>query len=317
MARWPRAGQAELIPAAFKTRPVDFLVTESLDFEPTDAGEHLMLCLEKCNLSTPEVARMLATLFSVPQLDVAYAGMKDKRAITRQWFSVRGGRDEKIGIGKLDSAIRVLEIRRHQRKLQRGQIRDNRFEITLRGIASDAWVAGLERLKGEGAPNYFGPQRFGRDNLKLACAWLPHRRSRRLSRFKQGLYRSVLRSFLFNEVLAARVTAATWQANIPGEAMLHGIPTGPLWGRGRSAAKGEALAIEEQALARHETICLGLEYAGLTQSRRALVTKPKDMFWESARSGELRVTFSLPAGNYATSLLAEVFELASPLHAQV
>lgn len=317
MKRWPRAGQADLIPAGFKIKTPDFLVTESLDFEPTDAGEHLLLRLEKCDLSTPQVAEMLATRFSVPRLDVSYAGMKDKRAISRQWFSVRGGSEEKVKVGRLDSAIRVLEIRRHQRKLKRGQIKQNKFEITLRGITNDAWSGGLERLKREGAPNYFGPQRFGRDNFAQASAWLAHRRSRRVSKFKQGLYCSVLRSFLFNEVLAARVTATIWRKSIPGDAMVQGVPTGPLWGRGRSAAMADARAIETQALAPYEAICLGLEYAGLTQNRRALVTKPRDMCWECAANGDLRVAFSLPSGNYATSVLAEVFELTSVAHAQV
>ena len=99
--------------------------------------------------------------------------------------------------------------------------------------------------------------------------------------------------------------------------MVLDVPTGPLWGRGRSAATADARAIEVQALAPHEAICLGLEYAGLTQDRRALVTKPQDMCWESAPNGVLRVAFSLPAGNYATSVLSEVFELTSVSHAQV
>ena len=168
MKQWPRAGRPDLITAGFKLRTPDFLVTESLDFEPTDAGEHLLLRVEKCDLTTPEVAEVLATLFDVPSLDVSYAGMKDKRAISRQWFSVRGGRDERVKVGRLDSAIRVLEIRRHQKKLKRGQIERNKFEITLRGVVNDAWSGPMERLKGEGAPNYFGAQRFGWDNLAVA-----------------------------------------------------------------------------------------------------------------------------------------------------
>jgi len=317
MNRWPKAYRIEKLPAGFKTRMQDFVVTEQLEFEPTGDGEHLFLSIEKCNVATPEVAQMLAGRFAVPALDVSYAGMKDKRALARQWFSVRGGRDDTLVPGELAPGVRLLELRRHRRKLKRGQIAHNQFAIKLRGSVDEAWTERLESLKCDGAPNYFGPQRFGWDNVERACDWLPHRRSRRISKFKQGLYLSVLRSFLFNEVLGARVGADSWRQPIVGEVMQQGQPTGPLWGRGRSAAQARAREIEVSALASHAQVCLGLEHAGLTQQRRSLVLQPQRMSWQKLADDELVVRFALPAGSYATSLLGEVFELESPPHAQV
>ncbi len=312
MNRWPSAYRMAKLPAGFKTRLQDFVVTEQLEFEPTGGGEHLFLSIEKCNVSTPEVAQMLARRFAVPGLDVSYAGMKDKKALARQWFSVRGGADDTLVPGEFAPGVRLLELQRHQRKLKRGQIAHNQFAIKLRGSVDDDWTARLEKLASDGAPNYFGPQRFGWDNVERACDWLPHRRSRRISKFKHGLYLSVLRSFLFNEVLAARVAAGNWAEPVVGDATQQGQPTGPLWGRGRSAAQSQAREIEVSALAPHAQVCLGLEHAGLSQQRRSLVSKPQEMSWEKLADDELLVRFALPAGGYATSLLGEVFALETP-----
>ena len=122
---------------------------------------------------------------------------------------------------------------RHTSKLRRGQIASNQFMIVLRDLGAGEFEEGLEVLSLQGAPNYFGAQRFGWDNVEKATAWLAVRRRRRTSKFKQGLYLSVLRSFLFNEVLAARIAAGNWDRAIEGDQLCAGKPAGPLWGRGR------------------------------------------------------------------------------------
>lgn len=49
-----------------------------------------------------------------------------------------------------------------------------------------------------------------------------------------------------------------------------------------------------------------MEHAGLDQECRALVASPGDMSWEWLQADQLVLTFSLPAGNYATSVLNEI-----------
>ncbi len=71
-----------------KERPEDFRVEERLAFAPSGTGEHLYLFVEKTGLQTEELAARLALRFSVARRDVGYAGRKDRRAVTRQWFSV-------------------------------------------------------------------------------------------------------------------------------------------------------------------------------------------------------------------------------------
>lgn len=307
---WPLAGAPPGEHALLKARPEDFRVHEISAVVATGEGEHLLLEIEKRGLGTRELASRLADAYGVRDVDVGYAGMKDRHAVTTQWFSVRTARD--AGPAAAVDGARVLTRARHRRKLRRGDLSGNRFRIVLRDVSGGGWEPRLEVVREHGVPNYFGPQRFGRDNLNAARAWLRRRRRRRrASAFREGLYRSVLRSFLFNEVLAARVRAGSWETLIEGDVPAADddrAPTGPLWGRGRTPVAGAALAVEEAALAPHREILDSLEHTGLEQQRRSLVLRPKGLSWE-ARGDAVELTFTLGPGCYATTLLAEAFRL--------
>jgi tRNA pseudouridine13 synthase len=313
MDRWPRAAAIEQVAAAFKIDPADFQVTEHLDFESDGSGEHLFLQIEKKNLTSVEVADWLAERFSVKRGDVGLAGMKDKHAITTQWFSLPVADFQAQDVHWQDDtrALRTLTATRHSRKLRRGQLSRNHFQIRLKQLRSPVCGRTLSDLATQGVPNYFGPQRFGRDNFDQALNWLPERRRKRTSSFKKGLYLSVLRSYLFNEVLAARVRQGNWRNPVEGDVLEQGRPTGPLWGRGRSRASELAAEIEQLALSPHDWLD-DLEHAGVTQQRRRLVLLPSDLRWDQVDGGELELSFSLPPGEYATVLLREAFALYQP-----
>lgn len=310
---WPRVCAAAPVTAVFKRTAEDFRVRETLAFKPCGSGEHLYLRIEKTNVTTPFLAGEIARGFDVAPVAVGYAGMKDRRSIGEQWFSVSTSKDE-TAFPAIDG-VRLLNATRHPRKLRKGQLAGNHFDICLRDLGEGDWDRRLHHVVTHGAPNYFGPQRFGGDNLHAALAWLPDRRRIRLSRFKQGLYLSVLRSYLFNEVLGARVEAGNWNRPVDGEVLEDGVetatPTGPLWGRGRSAALGTAAEIESAALAAQQKLLALLEHAGLTQGRRSLVLRPENMRWWTHEGG-LKVSFRLRPGGYATAMLREVFDLVQP-----
>ncbi len=316
-AGWPKAYPELDCIARFKAQPEDFKVDEDLAFVPAGAGEHLYLRLEKRLMETRRLALDLAEAYAVAPIDVGYAGMKDKRAVARQWFSVCTplGADVACAAG-----YRVLESSRHERKLRRGQLAGNTFAVCLRGVSGDGWQERLQLVAATGVPNYFGPQRFGRDNLARALVWLPLRRRRSISRFKQGLYLSVLRSYLFNQVLARRVEEDSWRDLLPGDVPVSENPqsangavaTAPLWGRGRSATTDVAGKAEHAALAPHAEVCDALEYAGVRQQRRALVLRPGRLSWTTSGQ-DVSLRFELLPGCYATTLLAEVFALDSSL----
>ncbi|MFP6816014.1 MAG: tRNA pseudouridine(13) synthase TruD [Pseudomonadales bacterium] len=317
---WPKAYTELGCIAGFKAWPEDFEVDESLGFEPAGTGEHLFLRLEKRCTETRLLAQEVAQAYGVASIDVGYAGMKDKHAVTRQWFSVCT--PESVDVA-LAAGFRVLDDSRHERKLRRGQLARNTFAVLLRGVSGVGWQERLAVIAERGVPNYYGPQRFGRDNLARAREWLPLRRRRSISRFKQGLYLSVLRSFLFNQVLGRRVRDGCWRDLLPGDvrasedpnAATYAAATAPLWGRGRSATTALAGDLEAAALEPHAQLCEGLEYAGVRQQRRALVLRPDNLSW-TASGLDLSLRFDLLPGCYATTLLSEVFALdLSPVSA--
>ena len=312
---WPRSHSEPPLAAQLKVTPEDFEVRERLGITPSGEGEHLLLELQKTGIGTPELARMLADAHGIDHVDVGYAGMKDKRAVTSQWFSLRGVALLDETVAALDG-VRVLNQSRHRQKLRRGELAGNEFRIRLRALDPVSGRKAAMALADAGAPNYFGEQRFGWDNLEKAKAWLVERRRRRLSKFKQGLYLSVLRSYLFNSVLAHRVEAGNWNRLMEGDCPdARGFPTGPLWGRGRSATDALAAHLEEAALAPHGSLLEGLEHAGLQQARRSFVLQPEHFSCTALADGvELR--FTLGPGEYATSLLMDRFAGAIAAPAQ-
>ena len=306
-ARWPVANPAAAAAGgALRVALEDFEVTETLAFEPSGAGEHLYLLIAKRGLTTRAVQEALAAAADVVPVDVSYAGMKDKHAVARQWFSVRRPRQETFaGV----EGWTVLDAAWHEKKLRRGELQANRFRIRIRDVSGPVAV-NLERVVRDGAPNYFGPQRFGTDggNVARAVAWLDAGRPA-VSRFARGLHLSSLRSFVFNEVLAARVANGTWRVPLSGEALIDGSASGPLWGRGRLPTTGAAGGLEAAVAARHEAITGALEHVGLRHERRPLGVTAHGLSWCADERG-LVLEFSLPPGAYATSVLREAGQFA-------
>lgn len=143
--------------------PEDFRVTEIPLFEPTGEGEHAWLRVRKRGTNTTWVAKQLAQLAGIRERDVSYAGLKDRHAVTEQWFSVHlpGQADPDWSAINNDS-MQVLEHARHSRKLRRGALKGNVFRIVIRALAGEPVFSRehltkrLEQIATEGVPNYFG-----------------------------------------------------------------------------------------------------------------------------------------------------------------
>ncbi len=319
-----------------RATPEDFQVREEMDFAPDGAGEHVWLWVRKRGANTDWVARQLARRAGVPPGAVSYAGLKDRHAVTEQWFSVHlpGKADPDWSAGP-GSDFAVLEATRHSRKLRRGALRGNAFRIVVRELGGDPaeLAARFERIAATGVPNYFGEQRFGREggNLERAAAMLEGREKVR-DRQQRGLYLSAARSALFNAVLARRVVEGTWNQALPGEVLMlagsHSIfaieeaddairqriaafdlhPTGPLWGVGELLSTGAARDLETAVAALLPLFRDGLAAAGLEQERRALRLMVRDATLEWSEPGVAVLDFRLPAGAYATTVLREWIE---------
>jgi len=328
-----------------RVAPADFVVGEVLGFVPDGEGDHAFVRVRKRDANTEWVARRLAAFAAVPPNDVGYAGLKDRAAVTEQWFSVLLPGKPDPDWSALDvPGVTVVEATRNRRKLRRGVLRGNRFRLVVRELAQGDGgpvdradlEARLERIAGAGVPNYFGPQRFGIDggNLARAGELFSGARTER-DRHLRGLYYSAVRSYLFNRVLSHRVRAGVWHRAIPGDAMnLDGSrsffvadavdaeierrlgdldihPTGPLWGAGDLATRGEARRFEEEVLAPMGFWRQGLEAAGLKHERRALRLPVRELAWEWLDAVSLALAFALPAGAYATTVLREAVEATS------
>lgn len=311
----------------------DFEVTEQLGYEPSGAGEHLWLLVEKRNQNTGWVAEQLARALSVSARVVGYAGLKDRHALTRQWFSVHlpGRADPDLSNLRIDD-VAILQRVRHHRKLRTGGLQGNRFRIVVRELSGD--TAGIEqRLKTimtSGVPNYFGEQRFGNNGGNLDKALAMFKGESRPRRSLQSIYLSAARSFLFNELLSRRVEAQSWQRPVPGDVMMldgshsvfksKGEPadelisrldagdihiTGPLYGKGTPMVEDDAAALESSVFAQHPEFVAGLDAAGLKPERRALRVIPKELQWRF-EDDTLILNFTLPAGSYATAVLREL-----------
>lgn len=304
---FPRAYGALTATAFFRAQPEDFQVDEELGYAPSGSGEHVFLHVCKRGENTAWVAGKIAELAKVNVTDVGYCGRKDRHAVTAQWFSVYLPKAPEPDWTLLNTdSIQLLSTARHQTKLRRGEHRQNNFVIRLRDVQTedrDLLQQKIDKIFVLGVPNYFGEQRFGLagNNLQEAEAILVGGKRYR-DKQKRGLMLSAARSYLFNQVLAARVLANNWASQIEGEINPH--PSGPLWGRGRPLVSGTLLELEQNALAGWAAWCDGLEHAGLSQERRALQLIPRNArcAWEA---NDLILYFSLDAGEFATAILQE------------
>lgn len=327
------------VSARFKQSPEDFVVVEELPFELSGEGEHAWLLLRKRDCNTDWLAAKLADHANVKKYAVGYAGLKDRFAVTTQWFSIHlPGRDDVNWAGLQLEGVEVLEVTRHQRKLQRGALKRNRFTIKLRALEYGAdgdigrILARCGEIRQRGVPNYFGEQRFGHDLANLIEAErLFSQPRKRLSRHKRSLYLSAARSWLFNRILSERVEQSSWNRRLHGDVfMLDGRnacfvddasveldqrlergeihPTAVLWGAGESMAAHDCGVVEAAVIDRYPQFKQGLIAAKVQQQRRALRLPVRDLECHLEQT-DLVLTFRLQAGSYATMVLREIIRL--------
>lgn len=333
---FPRINQtASDCTAEIRHQPDDFQVDEVLPFEPDGSGGHVWLKIRKKGINTDWLANELAKFAGMPQVAVGYAGLKDRHAITSQWFSVNMEGHEHPQWSDFETDdIKIIEQTQHGKKLKRGVLAGNKFTLRLRNISGDAkiWLSNLEQVQKHGVPNYFGEQRFGHEgnNLHRVEHWFATGKAPR-KRNQKSIYLSAARSWLFNQVLAARIKQHNWNQVVLGDVMLLSgtkassftvealddalqrrldtmdiHPTGPLWGRGNSLVSASSLELEQQVLVNWQDWQQGLEKAGMKQERRSLRLFAADFNWQFIGDEQLELSFYLPAGSYATAVMREL-----------
>lgn len=331
----PRALGETVLSARIREQPEDFRVDEVLGFAPGGSGEHLFVCIEKRQANTGWIAKQLAKWAGIAPMGVGYAGLKDRHAVTRQWFSLHLPKRIAPPTPFADPEAVLIEQAWHNRKLPRGALKGNRFHLRLRGVdgAREAIEQRLAEIATRGVPNYFGAQRFGRDgrNLHVAEAMFA---GRRVDREERSILLSSARSAIFNAVLGARVQRGDWDRLAEGEVCMldgsHSVfgpepitpelveraqrmdihPTGPLWGAGSLRCAGELAELEMRCAAEFEALRAGLESVDLRQERRALRLPVRELAWRFEDAATLQIEFFLPAGAFATSVLEALGEIS-------
>ncbi|MFZ2842800.1 tRNA pseudouridine(13) synthase TruD [Psychrobacter sp.] len=343
----PQPIQPPLKQATYKANATDFVVNEILPLEFTGEGEHLWLHIEKSGMNTAYLAKLLSEWADIPLRDVGYSGLKDRHALTTQWFSLRIPKKQlpesefaPIDIG-VNESVTILAQHWHNKKLNRGTHRANQFIITLREIQFAGFDASLSmqsstpeqllsakqdveqylaNISQSGVPNYFGPQRFGRNgnNIREALSLFARpvpaarpqpKKSKRKSapREQNTMELSAARSLIFNEILAARVRDGSWNKGLAGEVFnlagsgsifasealddtlrtrletgdIH--PTGVLWGVGNDKVCSAAASIENDIIQHSPVLtqlAAGLEQRDIKAQRRALRLPIEALTWE-------------------------------------
>ncbi len=327
------AYEKPVIKGRLKAQNSDFRVDEIMPIEVSGDGEHLWLKIEKNGSNTDWVAQQLAKYADIKSMGVSYAGMKDRHAVTTQWFSLHlPGMDDPDFSDLQTDEFKILQKSRHNRKLKRGALSGNRFQIRITELDGDIQLLEkkLQIIKQNGVPNYFGEQRFGRDmgNL-LKAEKLFNRELKKVKKQQRGLYLSSARSWIFNQILSMRIEQKNWLTPVLGEVfMLNGKSacfssegensealsqrlqdkeinlTACLWGEGESMATQDVLQLENVIAEEFKILAAGLESARLKQERRALRLVPGNLSW-NIKDDFLEISFDLPPGTYATMLLRE------------
>ena len=325
-----------------KQIPEDFEVEEVPAYEPSGSGDFLYLWVQKQEMGAEYFVRQVARRLGIPPGEIGTAGLKDRRAVTRQMVSVPARVADRVK--DLDGErIRVLRVGRHTNKLRPGHLRGNRFRVLIRDpdpTAADRLPPLLDRLRRDGLANFYGVQRFGHegDTVQLGLTLLRGESPRkRPSPFLRKLALSAVQSALFNQYLGRRLADGLMRRVLPGDVMARWpagglfvaedapreqarfdaretVHTGPIFGRKTYAAAGEAAAREAALLA--DTGLTATSFAGfgklLQGTRRHNLVYVDDLtaFWEPEG---VRITFTLPAGSYATVLLGEIMKTDLPV----
>lgn len=329
------------IGGVIRATPDDFQVEERPLYLPCGEGEHLYIKVAKRGLSTPDLVGRLSSVLGLKAQAIGVAGLKDARAVTTQMVSLQGVSPDAVTRLTLDEQLVSVEVLgRHRNRLRTGHHAGNRFRLVIRGCASHAAASVpviCEALVRRGVPNYFGPQRQGKsgDNYQVGAALLEDAlRREKMSRAKRIWYLNTYQSFLFNRMLAKRIEridrifVGDWamksdngacflvedaEKEQPRADRFEISPTGILFGSKVSWAGGEPGAIEESVLAEagatREALVAAAKACGFRGERRSFRVPLAELEWSLAGSA-LTISFVLPPGAYATSVLRELMKTA-------
>ena len=316
--------------ALLKAECADFVVKEQLGYDMSGDGEFVTVKVRKTDCNTLFVGEQLAKFAGISARNMSYAGLKDRKAVTEQWFSLQMPGQPTPDFSQFSlEGVEILEVTRHQRKIRIGSLQGNHFEILLRNAEeTDELKVRLDFLAKNGFPNYFTEQRFGRDgnNLTQALRWA-NGEIKVKDRNKRSFYLSAARSEIFNLIVSKRMELNLAQQILVGDVLqLNGshswfvvdesedlaqlqqrlaqqdvLLTAPLIGEEEKSA----VDFENEIFAQHQALFALMRQERMKAARRPILMQPQQFQWQFEPNG-LRLQFDLPAGSYATALIREL-----------
>ncbi|MFA9488815.1 MULTISPECIES: tRNA pseudouridine(13) synthase TruD [unclassified Mannheimia] len=318
-----------------KSEFIDFIVREELGYELSGEGEFVAVKIRKTNANTLFVGEKLAKFAGISEREMSYAGLKDRHAVTEQWFCLHLAGKETPDFSTFEcESVEVLAVTRHNRKIRIGSLAGNHFELLLRDVKkSDDLIHRLQQIQAVGFPNYFTEQRFGRDghNLTQALRWAKGEITVK-DRKKRSFYLSAARSEVFNLVVSQRIAdglinqvlendyvqlagsnsffcvkqedIAETQARLTSSDVLL---TAPLIGE--KSLEVESNPTEKSIIEQHADLVALMKKERMNNARRAMLCKPQYLKWQFETDG-LRLKFFLDSGSYATGLVRELILLS-------
>ncbi|WP_314816508.1 tRNA pseudouridine(13) synthase TruD [Aggregatibacter segnis] len=316
--------------ALLKAECADFVVKEQLGYDMSGDGEFVAVKVRKTDCNTLFVGEQLAKFAGISARNMSYAGLKDRKAVTEQWFSLQMPGQPTPDFSQFSlEGVEILEVTRHQRKIRIGSLQGNHFEILLRNAKeTDELKVRLDFLAKNGFPNYFTEQRFGRDgnNLTQALRWA-NGEIKVKDRNKRSFYLSAARSEMFNLIVSKRMELNLAQQILVGDVLqLNGshswfvvdesedlvqlqqrlaqqdvLLTAPLIGEEEKSA----VDFEHEIFAQHQALFVLMRQERMKAARRPILMQPQQFQWQFEPNG-LRLQFDLQVGSYATALIREL-----------
>lgn len=318
-----------------KLKPEHFQVKENLGFDFTGEGEHLMLRIRKTGENTSFVANELAKACGVKSMDVSWAGLKDRHAVTEQWLSVhlpKGDMPDFSAFLAQYPSIEIVATDRHNKKLRPGDLIGNEFVVTLSEVTDvEEVVSRLEKIIQTGVPNYFGSQRFGHDgnNVDEARRW-GRDNVRTRNQNKRSLYLSAARSWIFNAIVSSRIEQGAFEQVLEGDLLQASnelllvdsvnsaevnekvkagdyLITAAMAGDNALPTQAQALLLEQPQLDAEPDLMALIRGNRMRHDRREIALKAQNLSWQVA-GDEVTLRFALESGCFATSIVRELIE---------
>ncbi len=319
--------------ALLKAECADFVVKEQLGYDMSGDGEFVAVKVRKTDCNTLFVGEQLAKFAGISARNMNYAGLKDRKAVTEQWFSLQMPGQPTPDFSQFSlEGVEILDVTRHQRKIRIGSLQGNHFEILLRNAEeTEERKVRLDFLAKNGFPNYFTEQRFGRDgnNLTQALRWA-NGEIKVKDRNKRSFYLSAARSEMFNLIVSKRMELNLAQQILVGDVLqLNGshswfvvdesedlaqlqqrltqqdvLLTAPLIGEEEKSA----VDFEHEIFAQHQALFALMRQERMKAARRPILIHLQYFQWQFEPNG-LRLQFALPAGSYATALIRELVNI--------